>query len=126
MIMKWINENKKSLSLVGRGWREVSKLKEAIKNALNAANADVLVEPQFTVEGNGNAIKITVKGYPAKYENFKSAEPSDIDNTAVKQGNVQVVKPQPVAEQPKKKGGTIWAIISGILIVAVAAVAAAA
>lgn len=47
--------------------------KEAvISKAVIAANADVLVEPRFIIDGNIYKITgITVTGYPASYKNFK-------------------------------------------------------
>ena len=51
----------------------------AIQNALaNAGNADILVDPLFTVtEGGGTTVE--VRGYPARYSNFRSMEDSDIE-----------------------------------------------
>ncbi|MDR1810918.1 MAG: hypothetical protein LBR34_11075 [Prevotella sp.] len=121
-----VSETKVTGFAVGIKGNSYEALKnEAIKNAIDAVGADVLVEPQFTVDVTGNSVKITVKGYPGKYENFKSVEPNEIN---IKQGNVQVVKPQPVTEEPKKKGGnfwgTFWAVLGGIALTTVVAVGA--
>ena len=57
---------------------------ESIKNkvigeALKQANADILIEPSFEIETKGSSSKITVKGYPATYKNFRNANPSDVE-----------------------------------------------
>jgi hypothetical protein len=43
----------------------------AIKNAVEAAGADLLVRPIYTYSQSGNTITVEVKGYPARYRNFR-------------------------------------------------------
>lgn len=57
---------------------------EAIKNkvigeALKKSNADILIEPSFDIETKGSNSKITVKGFPASYSNFRNATPGDVE-----------------------------------------------
>lgn len=57
---------------------------EAIKNkvigeALKISNADILIEPSFDIETKGSSSKITVKGFPATYKNFRNASPGDVE-----------------------------------------------
>ncbi len=44
----------------------------AISDALQKNSADVLVEPYFLIETDGNKTTVTVKGYPATYRNFRA------------------------------------------------------
>jgi len=51
---------------------------EAVKNALNASgNADVLIEPNFTITKDFSGTTVEVTGYPAKYKNFRNIEEKD-------------------------------------------------
>lgn len=57
---------------------------EAIKNkvigeALKISNADILIEPSFDIETKGSSSKITVKGFPATYKNFRNASQGDVE-----------------------------------------------
>lgn len=53
---------------------DTSKAQEyAVREALESAGADVLVAPQWSwVYDNGLLVEVTVKGYPAKYSNFRT------------------------------------------------------
>ena len=58
-----------------------------ISETLKAANADVLLEPQFTFEKTSyGERKLTVSGFPATYKNFRKATDKDIE--AIKAGAV--------------------------------------
>jgi hypothetical protein len=50
---------------------------EAVSNAIKNSKADVLVEPDFTVEVVGYDVKVAVTGYPAVYKNFRNYSASD-------------------------------------------------
>lgn len=61
-----------------RGLKRKEELKSnAIAEALKNTQADVLVEPRFTIERkkNGKVKSVSVTGYPASYKNFKRIEP---------------------------------------------------
>jgi hypothetical protein len=49
----------------------------AVNNALSTNNADVLLEPRFTLEVTSRGTKVTVTGFPANYKNFRSITESD-------------------------------------------------
>jgi hypothetical protein len=49
----------------------------AVADALKNSNSDVLVEPSYDVETSNMTIKVTVKGYPATYKNFRTATKGD-------------------------------------------------
>lgn len=50
---------------------------QALQNALKNANADILVEPIFTIERDGNTVKAEVSGFPAKVTSFKDIDAND-------------------------------------------------
>lgn len=50
----------------------------AIADALQGTNADILVEPVFETVIDGRNKSATVKGFPATYINFRSATDEDI------------------------------------------------
>ena len=51
---------------------------EAVTEALTkAGNADVLVEPNFSISIRGKYAQVEVSGYPATYKNFRSMEDDD-------------------------------------------------
>jgi hypothetical protein len=50
---------------------------EAVSDAIKNGKADVLVEPDFTVEVVGYDVKVAVTGYPAVYKNFRNYTASD-------------------------------------------------
>ena len=50
---------------------------EAINNAISARNADILVEPNFTITSRQNNVTVEVSGYPAKYTNSRTVSESD-------------------------------------------------
>lgn len=50
-------------------------LKEmAVAKALESNDSDVLLEPNYELKASGNERTVTVKGYPAKYKNFRNME----------------------------------------------------
>ncbi len=58
----------------------VSKLKKAaIFNAVEKSSADIIVEPIYVVERDNDHLKVTVKGYPAFYKNFRTIKKEDIE-----------------------------------------------
>lgn len=59
----------------------------AVTDALNKSNADVLVEPRYTLVSTGSEISIKVSGYPATYRNFRALEQKD--TTIVKYSMMQ-------------------------------------
>ncbi len=56
-----------------------SAKQKAIAEAIEKANADILVEPSFKTEINGSMVVITVTGYPATYKNFRNATQADVN-----------------------------------------------
>lgn len=49
----------------------------AVENALKPSQADVMVEPRFTVSETGKTITVEVEGWPAHYTNFRNVSPAD-------------------------------------------------
>lgn len=63
----------------------------AIADALEKANADVLIEPRFSSETRNGRTEITVTGFPAVYKNFRPVVASD--STLVRIGEKQIARP---------------------------------
>lgn len=82
--------------------------KNAVAEAVREADADLLVEPQYTVKTRGlfRGGSVTVTGRPAKYTHFRSLTQADAINMAVSQGK-PVVETRTVAvtttEAPQAK-----------------------
>ena len=49
----------------------------AVNNALAVNNADVLLEPRFSIESTTRGTTVSVIGFPANYRNFRSITESD-------------------------------------------------
>lgn len=57
---------------------------EVVRKALKEHNADVLIEPSFeSTTRNGNT-ELIVRGWPAKYKNFRQIKESDIKFLEIK------------------------------------------
>ena len=50
----------------------------AVADALEGTDADILIEPVFETNREGNRLSATVTGYPASYTNFRSISHEDI------------------------------------------------
>lgn len=59
---------------------------QAIINACNSSNVDLLIDPSFTVTTKGAMVTVIVKGYAAKYTDVRSAVPAD--SIHLKYGNI--------------------------------------
>jgi uncharacterized protein YceK len=55
---------------------QILKVK-AVNNAITASNADVLVEPRFTIDADTRSATVSVIGYPATYKNFRNVTEND-------------------------------------------------
>lgn len=51
----------------------------ALRSALAAAQADVLVAPTYTIERDASNLTVTVTGYPATYKDFRNATAADLE-----------------------------------------------
>lgn len=62
---------------------------------LKEADADVVVEPQFTIHRRGlfRGGSVTVTGYPAKYSNFRTMTKEDAEKIALLDGKIAVAYP---------------------------------
>lgn len=63
----------------------------AVYDALKKSNADVLVEPSYTIEISDNTTTANVQGFPGNYKNFR--RPTTEDSLLL--GWKKIVKPQP-------------------------------
>lgn len=52
--------------------------KSAVNNAVKNAEADILIEPSFEINAEGNETTVVASGFPATYTNFRSIELDDV------------------------------------------------
>ncbi|UGS21863.1 hypothetical protein [Flavobacterium cyclinae] len=86
-----------------------------VRKLLKEQDADVLVEPTFeTVTKNGKT-ELTVKGWPATYNNFRPIEEKDLKLLEVKPSYLQKADTyQPVIQEKKKNTG--WLVTLGVVL----------
>ncbi len=59
---------------------KVEQLKvDAAANAIDKANADILIEPRYKTETINGKTTVTATGYPASYKNFRAITKKDIE-----------------------------------------------
>jgi hypothetical protein len=93
------------------GGREERIKRDAVNDALEKAQADVLVEPKFKTETRAGKTTVIVSGFGATYKNFHSIKEDEVK--LIKEGVIQKADVYK-AETTKKKHGIGW-IITGIL-----------
>ena len=94
-----VKQTKVTATVNGKLGSNIEVLKaEAVSAAVKNAQADVLVEPTYTIVSNRGTSTVTVSGFPATYKNFRDIKPEDIP--LIKAGILQTAK---VAEPT-----TIW------------------
>jgi len=99
---------------------QVEMLKnEAVRDALTkSGNADVMIEPNFTITTRGTTAQVEVTGFPGTYKNFRTIE--DGDNTwlenigEIHQARIHdsTKKLTAVSEQKNNKA-RVWGTIAG-------------
>lgn len=106
-----VGEKRVTGTASGKG--TVEEIKDlAILDAVTKANADVLVEPRFSIEESFNSATVTVTGYPGTYNNFRPMEASD--TTFVNEEVLSTIKPDKrTTRRNGRKGGKIAAITGG-------------
>lgn len=82
----------------------------ALADAIQKAGADLLVEPSFVLETNGNKTTATVTGFPATYKNFRNAVAAD--STLIRAGHMHRAQTAVAKEAPAKRKGT--GLIAGV------------
>jgi hypothetical protein len=93
---------------------------QAVADALKKSKADVLVEPNFTVEVDGLDVNVAVTGYPAVYKNFRNYTVAD--SMALKMRNLNKVEKATGAntnEVKQKKKITAKQVVVGAIILVV-------
>ena len=94
-----VKQAKVTATVSGKLGSNIETLKaEAVSVAVKNAQADVLVEPTYTIVSKGGTSTVTVSGFPATYKNFRDITPEDVP--LIKAGILQTAK---VAEPT-----TIW------------------
>jgi hypothetical protein len=95
---------------------------EAVSNALQTANADVLIEPKFDIELKGSNKKVTVTGFPATYKNFRPITHDDVQLFDV--GIAQKANEYTVSKQTKPNAGKVLGLTLGSIALIVLTVVA--
>jgi len=104
----------------------IKKLKQfAVAEALSKANADLLIEPKYSVETKNSRSTVIVVGWPANYKNFRQIV--EADSTILKLANMNVsatdnsTKVQDEQEKKKitkaRKLGTLSLIFIGTMMI---------
>lgn len=108
-----VNETRIQGTATGKseGGKEEGIKREAVNDALEKAQADVLVEPKFKTETRAGRTTVTVSGFGATYKNFHSLKQDEVE--LMKAGAIQKAEVYKT-EAAKKKHGAGW-IITGIL-----------
>lgn len=93
---------------------------EAVKDALSASKADVLVEPNFTVTTKNSTSTVEVTGYPAKYKDFRNIEEKDVTwlnatNDIYQARIFDPAQKSDLTKEEPKKNKTVWAIMGTLL-----------
>jgi hypothetical protein len=103
---------------------------EAVKDALSkAGNADVLIEPNFTISKRYSSIEVEVTGFPGTYKNFRTIEDGDATWLKNMEGIHQVtvydaINKQTVVTEKKSNKGGVWAGVGGGLLLIILIIAA--
>ena len=109
---------------------QVEMLKnEAVRDALSkAGNADVMIEPNFSITTRGGSTQVEVTGFPGTYKNFRTIEESDsawLENMGgINQARIYdpINKQTSTVDQQNNKGRVWGAIASiGLLVILLAA-----
>lgn len=89
---------------------------DVVRKLLKEKNADVLVEPTFETMTKNGKTELTVRGWPATYNNFRPIEEKDLKLLEVKPSYLQKADTyQPVLQEKKKRVG-LWVALSAIVI----------
>lgn len=100
-----VKQSKVTATVTGKLGSSIEALKaEAVSSAIKAAQADVLVEPTYTIVTKGGTSTVTVNGFPATYKNFRDITPEDVP--LIRAGILQtarVAEPTSVWTDKKKK-----------------------
>lgn len=108
----------KVISKVSGTGTVVAFKRDAISNATELSNADVIAQPTFKITTSGTRTTAEVEGYPAKYSNFRHLSVEEIPLIEAGVWQRPAENEEPV--QIKKKRGAGVAILSTILLVGTA------
>lgn len=89
---------------------------DVVRKLLKEQNADVLVEPTFETMTKNGKTELTVRGWPATYNNFRPIEEKDLKLLEVKPSYLQKAETYQAITQEKKKNKGLWVILATVLI----------
>jgi len=94
----------------------------AVRNALAAAQADVLVAPTYTLQVDGTVLTVTVTGYPATYAEFRNATPADLALlSTAPSARAEAATIDAAAATPAKKSGLLGVLMGAFVLIALVA-----
>lgn len=98
-----VKQTKVTATVNGKLGSNIEALKaEAVSVAVKNAQADVLVEPTYTIVSNRGTSTVTVSGFPATYKNFRDITLEDVP--LIKAGILQTARvAEPTSIWGKKK-----------------------
>lgn len=97
---------------------------EAVREALEQYNADVLIEPSYqSITSKGNT-ELTVSGWPATYKNFRQIVEEDIPLLEVKPHYLQKAEFNETEVEKKKSNSTLWITLTALVLGGLAAATA--
>ena len=98
-----VKQTKVTATAKGKLGSNIDALKaEAVSMAVKNTQADVLVEPTYTIVSNRGSSTVTVSGFPATYKNFRDITVEDVP--LIKAGILQTARVvEPTTIWGKKK-----------------------
>jgi hypothetical protein len=86
-----VQQTKVTATVSGKLGSNIETLKSAsVSKAVKSANADVLVEPTYTIVSDRSTTTVTVSGFPATYKNFRDIRVEDVP--LIKAGILQTAR----------------------------------
>lgn len=121
-----VNPQKITSNYEGRGTEGIAYHKsQAIAKAMLENRADVIIEPVYEITSSSSQVSILVTGYAGHYENFRQLTGADT-TLLVEAGIINYNNgPGETPEPPRKKKGTGWLILLGLLAAGAAGAASA-
>ena len=121
------NLNVRSTRVSGRATvnasQEAQGRNAALRAALAAGQADVLVAPTYTFETNGGKLTVTVSGYPATYTDFRNATAADME--LLKTAGAEEPATTEGVRPPANANRALWTILGTTVLVVLLSAAAA-
>ena len=111
----------------------ISRLKDwAVSDALSKANADILIEPVYSIVTKSTKTEVSVIGWPANYKNFRKISKADSKILRLENNNIiestngvsrnkqsNDVKKQNKKVETNKKIAKVGLVLSGVTVITI-------